>query len=151
MIIIITFLSGGWHTLPLSSVSSLSCGLSSGFLVGLICPITQCGSCVFWSKSLWLSSKAPMCRGEKRQEGPLHQFDLFGHSSKHRDCRQPGTSSPAQYHPCGEAWWGQLHAVGCFIAGRTGRLVTVIWEIWMSLRGPPRALNPTKKVKGSKN
>ena len=27
-------------------------------------------------------------------------------------------SSPGQYHPCGEAWWWQHHAVEMFFRGR---------------------------------
>lgn len=50
-----------------------------------------------------------------------------------------------QYHPYDEAWWGQLHAVGCFTAGGTGRLVR---EIWTSLISPAGALNPAKARRG---
>ncbi len=45
---------------------------------------------------------------------------LSGMCGETRHC-----SSPVQYSPNSEAWWWQHHAVGCFSAAGTGRLVAI--------------------------
>lgn len=80
--------------------------LSMGFLLA---SIVQEHS-AFWPKSLWLSSRAPACRRGKSWGGPLYQFDLFDHSSKHHNWRQPGTSSLA---PILSLWWSMVGAASC--------------------------------------
>ena len=42
-----------------------------------------------------------------------NNIELFGLNAKHHVWRAPG-----QYHPYGEAWWWQHHAVGMFFSGR---------------------------------
>ncbi len=38
---------------------------------------------------------------------------------------KPGMLITVQYSPNSEAWWWQHHAVGCFSAAGTGRLVVI--------------------------
>ena len=40
------------------------------------------------------------------------KIEMFGLNSKRHEIRH--YSSPAQYHPNGEAWWLQYHALGFF-------------------------------------
>uniref|UniRef100_A0AAY4CQB6 Uncharacterized protein n=1 Tax=Denticeps clupeoides TaxID=299321 RepID=A0AAY4CQB6_9TELE len=42
-------------------------------------------------------------------------------------------SSPGQYHPYSEACWWQHHAVGCFSAAGTGRLVSLEGKLTAAL------------------
>ncbi len=73
--------------------------------------------------------KARMEFAKKHLKDSLVWWDqdrTFGLNSKRYVWRKPGTcSSPVQYSPNSEAWWWQHHAVGCFSAAGTGRLVAI--------------------------